>query len=118
MPVERLTGLIGSLLDLDVEPAVGHRVGGTGDTPVQALKRDRGRAAREANLLAHLGDGADVGEILLVPRHKQHLLSSPVSTASVSDIPGKTTTSSSGTRRRRVVDISAFPILSIVSYDV
>jgi hypothetical protein len=39
-----------------------------------------------------------------------------VSTARVRDMPGKTTTSSRGTSRRRVVDIRVFPTLSVASY--
>src|SRR5581483_4460670 len=52
----------------------GHRVRGTGDAAMLALKGDGLRAARQADLLGDLRDRADVGELLLVTGHEQHPL--------------------------------------------
>jgi len=46
----------------------------SGDPAMEALKRDSPRAAREADPISYLGDGADVGEFLLVPRNEQDLV--------------------------------------------
>ena len=92
--------VVGLLLDLDVQTAVGQGLGGAGDAAVQALEGD-GAARRRAGGRARR------------PRRRcrrrrircswrgtsRTRSSSPASTASVSDMPGKTTASSNGTRR-------------------
>ena len=65
---------VGVLLDLDEQAAVGKRVGGAGDSAVEALERDGAGAAGQADAVGDLGDGADGGEVLLVPGHEQHAL--------------------------------------------
>ena len=62
---------VGPLVDLDEQAPVGHRLGGAGDAAVQALQRDRAGSAGQADPVGDLGDGADGGELLLVPGHQQ-----------------------------------------------
>ncbi len=104
---------VGALVDLDEQPAVGHRLRGAGDAAVQALQGDGAAAAGQADAVGDLGDRADAREVLLVRGTSSTRSSSPASIASVSDMPGKTTTSSSGTRRRRLIKSS----LSVVAYE-
>ena len=58
--------VVGSLLDLDVQPSVGKRVCGAGDAAVEALQCDGTRSAGQAHAVGDLGDGADAGVFLLV----------------------------------------------------
>ena len=65
---------VGLLLDLDVQPAVGQRLGRAGDAAVQALEGDGARATGQADAVGDLGDGADVGEFVLVSGNEQDAL--------------------------------------------
>jgi hypothetical protein len=44
------------------------------DPAVQALKRDGARPAWQADAVGDFGDGADIGEFLLVPRNEQNTI--------------------------------------------
>ena len=68
---------VGSILDLDVQlarPKGRGGVGGAGDAAVQAGQHDRVPAAGQAHVLADVGDGADVRELVLVARDEQDTL--------------------------------------------
>jgi hypothetical protein len=65
---------VGVVLDLNVELAVGRGRGGAGDAAVQAGQDDGVAAAGQAHAVAHVGDGADVGERALVARDEQDAL--------------------------------------------
>jgi hypothetical protein len=47
-------------------------VGGAGDAAMESVEGDGVRAAREPDVFGYLGDGADAGEVVLVPGHEQH----------------------------------------------
>ena len=64
--------LVGALVDLDPQAALGIGVGGAGDAPVQAGERDGVDAARQAHVLADLGHEADVGVVRAMPRDEQN----------------------------------------------
>ena len=70
--VDRL--IVGVVLDLDVQLAVGCGVGGAGDAAVEAAQHDGAPAAGQAHAVAHVGDGADARERALVTRHEQDAL--------------------------------------------
>ena len=63
--------LVGTLLDLDAQPALGVGVRGADHGPVQARQRDGVAAAGKADALHDLGDGADLRVLLLVPWHQE-----------------------------------------------
>ena len=67
-------GLVRSLLDLDIEAAVGHRVSRAGDPAVKSLKRDGVGAAGQPNAIGDLGNGAGVGKVRLVVGDKEDAL--------------------------------------------
>ncbi len=66
--------LVGPFLDLDEEAPL--RIGGrgAGNPAVQAVQRDRVTAAGKADVIGHLGDGADLRVLVVVLRHEQHAL--------------------------------------------
>jgi hypothetical protein len=72
MSVKRAVRCVGPLLDLDVQPTIGHRVRGACDPAVEALECDGARTAGQADAVGHFSDGADIGEFLLVPGNEQH----------------------------------------------
>ena len=63
---------------------------------MQSLQGDGMRAAGQPERPRHLGDGADAGVLAFVHRYEEHPLLVTVSIASVTDMFGKTTLSSSG----------------------
>ena len=65
---------VGGLFDLDVQPAVGQRLGGAGDSAVQSLKGNGTCAAGEADAVGDLGHRADGCKFLLVTGHQQDAL--------------------------------------------
>ena len=64
--------LVGALLDLGAQAAQRVGVGGADDAAVQPGEGDGARAAGQADAVGDLGDGADRGVLVLVPRHQQH----------------------------------------------
>jgi hypothetical protein len=44
------------------------------DPPVQTLKRDSARAPWQADAVGNFGDGANIGELLLVPGNEQNAI--------------------------------------------
>ena len=64
----------GRSVDLDPEVPLRVGVGRAELGAVQALEVDRPAAAGHAHALAHLGDGADLRVLALVPRDEQHAL--------------------------------------------
>ena len=45
-------------------------MGGADDAAVKSVESDGAHAASDAGTLGHLGDGADGGVLVLVPRHE------------------------------------------------
>ena len=66
--------LVGALVDLDEQPAVGKGVGGAGDPAVEAVQLDGAGAAGQPDAIGDLGHGADAGEIALVAGDEQDAL--------------------------------------------
>ncbi len=66
--------LVGALVDLDAQLAVGAGLGGADQGAVQAGERDGAAAAGEAHVLGDLGDRADLEELVLVARHEHDAL--------------------------------------------
>jgi hypothetical protein len=66
--------VVAALLDLDEQPARGIRLGGAGETAVQAREGDRTPATRQAYSIGHLGDRPNARVGALVLRHEQHTL--------------------------------------------
>ncbi len=66
--------LVLALLDLGAKPAEGVGVGGADDAAVQALEAHGVHSAPDAHVLGDLGDGADGGVFVLVPRDEHHAL--------------------------------------------
>ena len=66
--------VVGALLDLDAQRAAGIGLRRPDDAAVQAVQLDGAAAARQPDLGAHLGDGADLGVLALVARNEQHAL--------------------------------------------
>ena len=64
--------LVGALVDLDPQAALGVGGGGAGDAAVQAGEGDGVDAARQPHVLADLGHQADVGVLGAVPRDEQN----------------------------------------------
>src|SRR4029077_11560487 len=52
---------VGALFDLDTQTAVRSRMGGAGDTTMEAREGHRATAAGQPHLSGHLGDSADAG---------------------------------------------------------
>ena len=67
----RRRGFVLTLLDLDAKPAVRVRLGRAEDAPVETGHRHRLDAARQADALDDLGDGAD-GRVLGLVLRDQH----------------------------------------------
>ena len=65
------------LLDLDAQPAARVGLGGAGDAAVQARQRGGAAAARKPDAVGDLGDGADLGVVVLVARHQQDAVFRP-----------------------------------------
>ena len=65
---------VGMLLDLDAQLAGRIGVRGACDAAVEAGERDGAAAARQADLLDDLGNGADLGVLALVDRDEQDAL--------------------------------------------
>ena len=63
--------LVGALLHLCAEASLGVGVGGADDAAVQAGQRNGDGTAGQADSVGHLGDGADLRVLLLVPGHQQ-----------------------------------------------
>jgi hypothetical protein len=57
--------------DLHAQVAAGAGVSGAGESAVKPGQRDRACPARQPDTLADLGDGADAGELVLMPGHQQ-----------------------------------------------
>ncbi len=66
--------LVGTLVDLDAQLAAGSRLGGADQRAVLARERDGVPAARQAQPIGHLGDRADLEELVLVARHQHDAL--------------------------------------------
>jgi hypothetical protein len=66
--------LVGAFLDLDAQAALRIGPGGSGDAAVEALEVHGPGAAREADVLCHGGDRADLGVLAVVARHEQDTL--------------------------------------------
>ena len=64
--------VVDALLDLDVQPAVRHRVRRAGDPTVKALQRDGATATGQADAVGGLGDGTDAGVLAFVMGDEQH----------------------------------------------
>ena len=64
--------LVGTLLRFDAEAALGIGVRRADDGAMQAADGDGGAAAGQADAVGHLGHGADLRVLRLVPRHEQH----------------------------------------------
>ena len=80
LQVARLDGrrrLVGLLLDLDVEPAVGAGLGSSEQRAVQPGHGHDRPAAREAGPVDDLCDRADLGVGALMPRHEQDVILGP-----------------------------------------
>ena len=63
-----------ALLDLDEQAALRVGLRRAGDATVEALERDGGRAARQADAVGDPGDRADRGVLALALRDEQHAL--------------------------------------------
>ena len=66
--------LVGALVDLDAQLAFGAGLRGADQRAVLAGDRDRVAAAGQPQLLADLGDRADLEELVLVARHEHDAL--------------------------------------------
>ena len=66
--------LVGALVDLDAQLAVGAGLGGADQRAVLAGEGDRAAAAGQADLLGDLGDRADLEELVLVARDEHDAL--------------------------------------------
>ena len=66
--------LVGALVDLDAQLAVGAGLRGADQRAVLAGDGDRTAAAGQADLLGDLGDRADLEELVLVARHEHDAL--------------------------------------------
>jgi hypothetical protein len=64
--------LVGTLVDLDPQAALGVARGGAGDAPVEAGQGHGADASRQAHVFADLGHQADVGVIGAMPRDEQN----------------------------------------------
>ena len=62
--------LVGALVDLDAQLAVGAGLSGADQRPVLAGDRHGAPAAGQADLVGDLGDRADLEELVLVARHE------------------------------------------------
>ena len=66
--------LVGPLLGLDEQTALGVALGRARDRAVQAVQRDGRAAAGQPDTIRHLGDGADLRVLALVLGHEEHAL--------------------------------------------
>jgi hypothetical protein len=70
--LDRRRLLVGPLLHLDAQPSLPIGLRSPRDAPMEAAQVDRACTARQADVLRHLGDGADLRILAVVARDEQH----------------------------------------------
>src|SRR5439155_4470233 len=66
--------VVGTLLVVDAQPVLGIRRRGADHAPVGAREGDGAAAAGQAHPVDYLGDCPDLGVVVLMARHEQHLV--------------------------------------------